>query len=99
MEDAIVKLRNIHKTFGENAVLKGVDLDIRKGEVVTLMGPSGTGKTTLLRCINLLERPEQGSIQGLQRKPWFRFGKIQPWYFRITICSKTRQFWKMSWRV
>ena len=63
MEDAIVKLRNIHKTFGENAVLKGVDLDIRKGEVVTLMGPSGTGKTTLLRCINLLERPEQGSIQ------------------------------------
>lgn len=63
MGEPIVKLRNIHKSFGDHMVLKGIDLDIYKGEVVTLMGPSGTGKTTLLRCINLLERPEQGIIQ------------------------------------
>ena len=63
MEEPIVKLRNIHKSFGDHLVLKGIELDIYKGEVVTLMGPSGTGKTTLLRCINLLERPEQGTIQ------------------------------------
>ena len=62
MGEPFVKIRDIHKSFGKTQVLKGVDLDVEKGDVVTLMGPSGTGKTTLLRCINLLERPEQGSI-------------------------------------
>ena len=62
MAEPMIQLKNIHKTYGSNEVLKGVDLTVNKGEVVTLIGPSGTGKTTLLRCVNLLEKPEQGTI-------------------------------------
>lgn len=58
----MVKLENIHKSFGENHILKGVDLDIKKGEVVVILGPSGSGKTTLLRTINFLDPADQGSI-------------------------------------
>ncbi len=58
----IIELRNIHKSFGELHVLKGIDLSVREGEVLAIIGPSGCGKSTLLRCINLLERPEQGQV-------------------------------------
>ncbi len=56
-------IRGLKKSFGANRVLEGVDLDVRKGEVVVVIGPSGSGKTTLLRCINLLETYDEGSIQ------------------------------------
>ncbi|AGH39396.1 amino-acid ABC transporter ATP-binding protein [Bibersteinia trehalosi USDA-ARS-USMARC-188] len=59
----MIKIRNIHKTFGDNAILQGIDLDIQKGQVVVILGPSGSGKTTFLRCLNALEMPEQGSIE------------------------------------
>lgn len=52
----------IHKSFGDNHVLKGVSLDVAKGEVVTLIGASGSGKSTFLRCMNLLEMPEAGRL-------------------------------------
>lgn len=58
----MIKIRNIHKTFGNNTILRGVDLDIIKGQVVVILGPSGSGKTTFLRCLNALETPEQGTI-------------------------------------
>lgn len=58
-----MKLINIHKKFGKNEVIKGVDLEINKGEVISIIGPSGTGKSTLLRCINSLEIADQGQIQ------------------------------------
>lgn len=58
----MVKLENIHKSFGANHILKGVDLDIKKGEVVVILGPSGSGKTTLLRTINFLDPADEGSI-------------------------------------
>ena len=58
----IVRIKNIHKSFGKNEVLKGINLDIAKGEVVCIIGPSGSGKSTLLRCINLLEYPNDGDI-------------------------------------
>lgn len=57
-----VEIRNLSKRFGENVVLDGVDLDIDKGEVVAIIGPSGTGKSTLLRCLNRLEKPEAGTL-------------------------------------
>jgi polar amino acid transport system ATP-binding protein len=62
-DSPLVKIRGICKSFGTNRVLDGVDLDVRKSEVVVVIGPSGSGKTTLLRCINLLEPYDEGSIQ------------------------------------
>ncbi|MDN3274504.1 amino acid ABC transporter ATP-binding protein [Frankia sp. RB7] len=53
---------NIHKAFGDNEVLKGVSLSVARGEVVTLIGASGSGKSTFLRCLNLLEMPQQGEL-------------------------------------
>lgn len=58
----MIKIRNIHKTFGKNTILRGIDLEIQKGQVVVILGPSGSGKTTFLRCLNALEMPEQGTI-------------------------------------
>ena len=54
--DIMVHARNIHKRFGTLKVLKGVSLDIAKGEVVAIIGPSGSGKSTFLRCLNHLEK-------------------------------------------
>lgn len=59
----MIRLKNIYKTFGNLEVIKGIDLDINKGEVISIIGPSGTGKSTLLRCINCLEMADQGEIQ------------------------------------
>ncbi|MGC8971295.1 MAG: amino acid ABC transporter ATP-binding protein [bacterium] len=58
----MIRLERIYKRFGRLEVLKGVDLDVEKGEVVVIIGPSGAGKSTLLRCINLLERPTSGKV-------------------------------------
>ncbi len=61
-DDAMLQLEGVQKRFGDLQVLRGVDLEIGKGQVVCVLGPSGSGKCTLLRCINLLEPPEQGAI-------------------------------------
>ncbi len=62
MSDAVLRLENVHKTFGDHAVLAGVDLTVQRHEVVALIGASGSGKSTLLRCINLIERLDDGRI-------------------------------------
>ena len=59
----MIKIKNIHKKFGDLEVLKGINLEIKEGEVVVIIGPSGTGKSTLLRCVNYLEKPEEGIIE------------------------------------
>lgn len=59
---SLIKLRNIHKYFGDLHVLKGINLEVTEGEVLVIIGPSGCGKSTLLRCINLLERPDEGEV-------------------------------------
>ena len=58
----MIKTVDLHKSFGELQVLKGVSETIEKGEVVSIIGPSGGGKSTFLRCLNLLEKPERGQI-------------------------------------
>jgi len=58
----MLELINIHKTFNNNQVLKGVNIKVKKGDVIVILGPSGSGKTTLLRCINFLERADKGEI-------------------------------------
>lgn len=60
--DYMIRLDNIHKSFGKNEILKGINMDIKKGEIVVILGPSGSGKTTLLRCINFLEKADSGSV-------------------------------------
>lgn len=58
----MIKLRNLHKNFGDLEVLQGVNLEIKAGEKVVIIGPSGSGKSTMLRCMNLLEEPTSGEI-------------------------------------
>ena len=63
MTSTLVKITDLNKSFDKLHVLKGISEDIKKGEVVSIIGPSGSGKSTFLRCLNLLEKPESGSIQ------------------------------------
>ncbi|UOW68040.1 amino acid ABC transporter ATP-binding protein [Paraclostridium bifermentans] len=58
----MIQVKNIKKKFGKLEVLKDINLDIKKGEIVAILGPSGSGKSTLLRCLNLLEKPNKGEI-------------------------------------
>ena len=58
----ILEIENLQKSFDGQKVLRGISLSLEKGDVVALIGPSGNGKTTLLRCINFLETPDGGSI-------------------------------------
>lgn len=60
--DVIVSIQGLQKSFGDNEVLRDVNIDVRRGEVVVVLGPSGSGKSTMLRCINLLEVPTGGHI-------------------------------------
>ena len=62
MQTPILKITGLHKSFDDNEVLKGIDLDVMKGQLVFMIGPSGSGKSTLLRCCNRLEEPSSGSI-------------------------------------
>lgn len=58
----LIEVKNLHKSFGENQVLRGIDVSIQNGEVVVVIGPSGSGKSTFLRCLNLLEQPTDGQV-------------------------------------
>src|SRR5689334_11318473 len=62
MDDPILTIENLHKSFGRIEVLKGIGLSVKEGEVIGLIGASGSGKSTLLRCINRLEAPTSGTV-------------------------------------
>lgn len=61
-KDVVIQVKQLKKNFGSLEVLKGVDMEIDRGEVVVVIGPSGSGKSTFLRCLNLLEKPTDGDI-------------------------------------
>ena len=62
MTETLIKIEELHKSFGKNKVLKGINLEIKRGEVVVIIGPSGSGKSTLLRSMNLLEEASKGKV-------------------------------------
>jgi len=62
VSEPIIKVRSLHKYFGDNHVLQGVDLDVERGEMVCMIGSSGSGKSTFLRCVNFMEYPSAGTI-------------------------------------
>ena len=62
-EELMLRMHDIHKSFGEVKVLRGIDIEVRRGEVLAIIGPSGSGKSTLLRCVNKLETIDSGSIE------------------------------------
>ena len=59
---AILEVKDIRKTFGNNEILKGINFSLEEGNVLSIIGSSGSGKTTLLRCLNFLETPDKGKI-------------------------------------
>ena len=100
----IVEVKGLCKAFGDNQVLNNLDFQIEKGEVVTLIGPSGGGKTTLLRSLNWLNVPDAGrvTIDGVTIEAGKRINnrsghseKRQAWYFSIIISGRTRQLWRI----
>ena len=91
----LIRTVDLHKSFGKLQVLKGVSETIHSGEVVSVIGPSGGGKSTFLRCLNLLETPEQGQIffEGVEitGKRWTStcIGRRWAWCSSISTCSPT----------
>ena len=73
--ETLVRARNVQKSYGDNQVLKGIDLDVLPGEVVVILGPSGSGKSTFLRCINHLEELNAGSIMIGEQQVGFELKK------------------------
>ncbi len=87
---------NIHKAFGENKVLKGIDIEIKPGTITCLVGPSGTGKTTLLRALSVLDLPDQGTvtIDGESHSFPLKEGEvITPPYPQLTVVFQSLFLW------
>ena len=88
----LVRAHNVHKSFHHIEVLKGIDLDVKAGEVVVILGPSGSGKSTFLRCINRLETIDKGSIfvDGEQIGYQLRNGRLQALSNRAIAAQRSK---------
>ena len=65
-KELLLSVQDLKKQFGEREILKGISFDVKKGDVVCIIGPSGSGKSTLIRCVNFLEQPTGGVIACLK---------------------------------
>jgi ABC-type histidine transport system ATPase subunit len=87
-----VAVRNLRKSFGDTAVLKGVDITANPGDVISIIGASGSGKSTALRCINLLDTPDAGEIEICGERVRMKAladGRNEPAYGHISRCCRT----------
>ncbi len=87
-ERPLLTARGIHKSFGDHEVLRGVDLEVRRGQVVALIGPSGSGKTTMLRSLNGLETPDGGTLE-LEGGPAIDFSRPVPKAQRFALRDRS----------
>jgi polar amino acid transport system ATP-binding protein len=89
---ALIRVRNVSKSYGENRVLDGVSLDVRTGEVRCIIGPSGSGKSTLLRCLNALTTFDSGAIVVGDTRVGFteRGDRLRPWTAREAAAFRSR---------
>ena len=92
-KEVLIEIKDLCKSYGEHLVLDRINTQIRKGEVIAIVGPSGCGKSTFLRSLNLLEKPESGSIifEGtdiIKVQISIRYGKRLVWYFSSLICFR-----------
>jgi ABC-type polar amino acid transport system ATPase subunit len=85
----MIRLENVHKWFGSLEVLRGIDLEVTRGEVVVVIGPSGSGKSTLLRVINYLEPFQEGTIYLNERRRSARFAPASAWFRSGSTSSRT----------
>lgn len=101
----ILTAEHIKKSFGKNTILKDINLTVEKGDVISILGPSGTGKTTLLRCFNYLEKPEAGRLtiddvsvdfSHISKAEVQNSGGNPPWSSSSSICSAIRMSLKTS---
>ena len=99
----MLKIEHLKKTFSGKTILDDISLEVKSGEIVSIIGPSGTGKTTLLRCVNFLEKPDRGTItidevtadaEHLEKQStgWYRKAE---WFFSPTTFFTIKPFWKM----
>ncbi|GCE45531.1 amino acid ABC transporter ATP-binding protein (PAAT family) [Thermosporothrix hazakensis] len=79
-DEIIIQTKKLNKSFGDKQVLKDIDFEVRKGEVVALIGPSGSGKSTLIRCLNALEKADSGDIyiHGQKLNPHLSVKQLSP---------------------
>lgn len=91
-DKVVINIKNLHKSFGKNDVLRGIDLTITKGEKVVILGPSGSGKSTLLRCMNLLEVPTVGHVYFDDEEVTYykKLNKVQKFYYDVKLTLLNR---------
>ncbi len=89
-KEIILGVNGLHKSFGERQILKGIDFQVRKGDVVCIIGPSGSGKSTLIRCVNFLEEPTEGTISYKGQEVHQAFKKLS--LYRTKVGMVFQQF-------